>query len=109
MTLVLFFVFVVAAPLWLWLRIRRPARAPRGFGKPPVAQKPGAPAPVTRTIGVIALVSMIGSAALGILQFDRYRTASGAMLPTLRAGDFILVDRSAYGWRLPGSRTVLSA
>lgn len=35
------------------------------------------------------------------LQFQTFRIPSGAMMPTLTVGDYILVDRLAYGYRLP--------
>ena len=33
--------------------------------------------------------------------YDWYRIPSNSMLPTLRIGDLVLVDRNAYGYRLP--------
>lgn len=33
--------------------------------------------------------------------YDMYRIPSMAMLPTLWSGDFIIVDKRAYGWRNP--------
>jgi signal peptidase I len=32
---------------------------------------------------------------------DHYRVPSGSMEPTVEVGDHVLVDKRAYGWRLP--------
>ncbi len=38
---------------------------------------------------------------------DHYHVPSGSMEPSLLPGDHVLVDKSAYGWRLPFTKTVL--
>ena len=47
------------------------------------------------------LVILLVSATLLSMCFPRYRIHSGAMMPTLLVGDFILVNRTAYGIPMP--------
>ena len=39
---------------------------------------------------------------------DHYRVPTGSMLPTVREGDHLLVDKLAYGFRLPWSHVYLA-
>jgi signal peptidase I len=38
---------------------------------------------------------------------DHYHVPSGSMEPSLLPGDHVLVDKAAYGWRFPFTKTVL--
>ncbi|MBK1734797.1 signal peptidase I [Halorhodospira abdelmalekii] len=56
-----------------------------------------------RTLFPIILIVLL----LRSFAAEPFRIPSGSMLPTLQAGDFILVNKSAYGVRLPIVRTRL--
>ena len=49
----------------------------------------------------IAVVLILGLTALRAFVVEPFRIPSGAMIPTLFVGDYILVSKSAYGLRLP--------
>jgi signal peptidase I len=57
------------------------------------------------------LVSIAAAAAIVLFArasfADHYRVPSGSMLPTVEIGDRVLVDKSAYGLRLPLTSTYL--
>jgi signal peptidase I len=68
--------------------------------------------PVARALDVRRLV--IGLCAVGVLAFGTrtslvatYRVVGPSMLPTLEIGDRLLVNRLAYGLRLPFAKTYL--
>ena len=46
------------------------------------------------------LVSLL---AFRSMAWDHYHIPSGSMKPTLHIGDFVLVDKAAYGWKVPFS------
>jgi signal peptidase I len=56
--------------------------------------------------GLITL--MLGLVALGIF-FHTYRLPAQSMLPTLQTGDFIIVDRTAYGIPMPFTNRQIKA
>lgn len=51
----------------------------------------------TASLGVLVLAMLTARGSLA----DHYRVPSGSMEPTLQIGDRIVVDKSAYGWRIP--------
>jgi signal peptidase I len=60
-----------------------------------------------RLIGEIAKVIFFGVILLGFYSscYQPHRIPSGSMIPSLMIGDYILVDKSAYGLRLPFSES----
>jgi signal peptidase I len=95
-SLVLTLVLLVSALVWLLDRlIFEPARRRHaGAG-------PGVPVPVTvdyarSFLPVAALVLVVRS-----FIFEPFRIPSDSMMPTLLDGDFIVVNKFAYGLRLP--------
>lgn len=60
----------------------RPHRVPGGWGE-------------TLRILIVTAVAMIGLRALA---FEAFNIPSGSMVPTLLVGDFLFVDKSAYGY-----------
>jgi signal peptidase I len=80
-----------------WLLARRHRGRARPGGRKPFWVTWGAEAFV-----VVGLV-LAGRVALA----DWQRVPSGSMEPTLRVGDFLLVDKLAYGPRLPFTNTAL--
>jgi signal peptidase I len=55
---------------------------------------------------VLAVIAVI-AVARGSLA-DHYVVPTGSMEPTLMPGDRVLVDKTAYGWRLPYTRIELA-
>lgn len=46
----------------------------------------------------------LGWLLLRLLVIDLYSVPGSSMLPAVHAGDYVLVDKRAYGWRLPGMK-----
>src|SRR5262249_5784878 len=56
-------------------------------------------------LAVVLVAALAGRASVvGV-----YRVVSPSMVPTFNAGDRLLVDKRAYGWRLPLSRHAFGA
>jgi signal peptidase I len=98
--LVLVALFLALGSIWLidllFFRSRRkrlakaqPERAGKPFKQPLIIALAG------RGFFVVAIVL-----ALYSLRFETFRIPSGAMMPTLMVGDFIVVDKAAYGYRI---------
>jgi signal peptidase I len=56
----------------------------------------------------LALIPILAATWLSVFSlrafvYEPFRIPAGSMLPTIRIGDYILVDKSAYGWNLPFS------
>lgn len=97
---VLLLITVVTGVIW-WLDAmvfrRQRAAAARGAGKDPaVITEPGT-VDYARSFFPVALVVLL----LRSFVFEPFRIPSDSMMPTLLDGDFIIVNKYAYGLRLP--------
>lgn len=99
-TLLVLLTFVTGA-IWAWDRWWR--RANEGAEE---TAKEGSGAPVPWWIDLSRSLFPVILAVLVIRSFivEPFRIPSGSMIPTLYAGDFILVNKFAYGLRLPAVR-----
>ncbi|MCS6947329.1 MAG: signal peptidase I [Steroidobacteraceae bacterium] len=102
--LVLVLVTALSGLIWLVDSLVLRRRRQRLFGPRPLSlQKDQAwpPEPATldyaRSFFPVAAVLLIVRSFL----FEPYRIPSDSMMPTLQAGDFIVVNKYAYGMRLP--------
>jgi len=79
--------------------VRRPRReaATRAAGKDPVAIPEPGTVDYARSFFPVALVVLVLRAFI----FEPFRIPSDSMMPTLLDGDFIIVNKYAYGLRLP--------
>ena len=80
----------------LFLRHRRGSAA-RAAGKDPAAIPEPGTVDYARSFFPVALVVLV----LRAFVFEPYRIPSDSMMPTLLDGDFIIVNKYAYGLRLP--------
>jgi signal peptidase I len=99
-SLVLFLIAVISGVVWAldawWLRPRRIAAAV-GAGKSPDAAREPATVDYARSFFPVALIVLV----LRSFLFEPFRIPSDSMMPTLLTGDFIVVNKFAYGLRLP--------
>jgi len=97
---VLLVISVLSGLIWLidarWLAKRRAAAA-RAAGREPAEQHEPTTVDYARSFFPVALAVLLVRAFL----FEPFRIPSDSMMPTLRDGDFILVEKFAYGLRLP--------
>jgi signal peptidase I len=99
-SLVLVLVVVVSALVaaldrW-WLAPAR-ARAAQAAGRDPAAQLLPVTVDYARSFLPVALVVLVIRSFI----FEPFRIPSDSMMPTLLSGDFIVVNKYAYGLRLP--------
>ena len=80
---------------------RRRLVAAKAAGKDPAAIPEPATVDYARSFFPVALAVLL----LRSFVFEPFRIPSDSMMPTLLAGDFILVDKFSYGLRLPVSNT----
>lgn len=99
-SLVLVVVCAVGAVIWAadaWLLRRMRAAAAAGAGQSPEAvPEPGVVDYARSMVPVVVLVLVLRS-----FLFEPFRIPTDSMMPTLQAGDFILVNKFHYGLRLP--------
>ena len=99
-SLVLLLIAVVTGVFWLldWAVLaRRRAAAARAAGKDPsVVPEPGT-VDYARSFFPVAVIVLL----LRSFVFEPFRIPSDSMMPTLLDGDFIIVNKYAYGLRLP--------
>lgn len=99
-SLVLLLISVVTGLVWLLdafvLRGVR-VRAARAAGKDPAAIPEPGTVDYARSFFPVALVVLV----LRSFVFEPFRIPSDSMMPTLLDGDFIIVNKYAYGLRLP--------
>ena len=97
---VLFGITAITGVAWLLdavlLRPRR-ARAARAAGKDPALIPEPGTVDYARSFFPVALVVLV----LRSFIFEPFRIPSDSMMPTLLDGDFIIVNKYAYGLRLP--------
>ncbi|MFO1504711.1 MAG: signal peptidase I [Steroidobacteraceae bacterium] len=99
-SLVLVIVSVVGGLIWAldawWLRGRRAASAMVNGQNPAAVPEPGVVDYARSMVPVVVVVLLLRS-----FLFEPFRIPTDSMMPTLQAGDFILVNKYHYGLRLP--------
>ncbi len=97
---VLLLITVVTGFVWgldAWLLRPRRIAAARAAGRDPAATPEPGTVDYARSFFPVALVVL----ALRSFVFEPFRIPSDSMMPTLLDGDFIIVNKYAYGLRLP--------
>src|SRR5215831_8626824 len=97
---VLLAITVLTGAVWAldhWLLRPRRAAAARAAGKDPAQIPEPGTVDYARSFFPVALVVLV----LRSFIFEPFRIPSDSMMPTLLDGDFILVNKYAYGLRLP--------
>jgi len=99
-SLVLVVVVAVAGAIWLLdhlLFAPQRARAARAAGGEPDAQSVPVTVDYARSFFPVAVIVLLVRSFI----FEPFRIPSDSMMPTLLDGDFIIVNKFAYGLRLP--------
>jgi signal peptidase I len=97
---VLLLITVVTGVVWgldVWLLRPQRTAAARAAGRDPAAIPEPGTVDYARSFFPVALVVL----ALRSFVFEPFRIPSDSMMPTLLDGDFIIVNKYAYGLRLP--------
>ena len=97
---VLLLITVVTGMVWgldVWILRPQRAAAARAAGRDPAAIPEPGTVDYARSFFPVALVVL----ALRSFVFEPFRIPSDSMMPTLLDGDFIIVNKYAYGLRLP--------
>jgi signal peptidase I len=99
-SLLLVLVAALAGVIWLLdhlLFAPARARAARRAGQDPAAQPPPVTVDYARSFFPVAIIVLVVRSFI----FEPFRIPSDSMMPTLVDGDFIIVNKYAYGLRLP--------
>lgn len=97
---VLLAITVVTGIVWgfdVWVLAPQRAAAARAAGRDPAAIAEPGTVDYARSFFPVALVVLV----LRSFVFEPFRIPSDSMMPTLLDGDFIIVNKYAYGLRLP--------
>src|ERR1700732_4622100 len=97
---VLLAITVLTGAVWaldVWLLAPRRAAAARAAGRDPMLTPEPGTVDYARSFFPVALVVLL----LRSFIFEPFRIPSDSMMPTLLDGDFIIVNKFAYGLRLP--------
>jgi signal peptidase I len=97
---VLLLITVVTGVVWgldVWVLRPQRAAAARAAGRDPAAIPEPGTVDYARSFFPVALVVLV----LRSFVFEPFRIPSDSMMPTLLDGDFIIVNKYAYGLRLP--------
>ncbi len=94
--LVLVLLTAVSGVIWIYDRLRRKSR-PAGAKVPWLVD-------LGRSLFPVILIVLV----IRSFVVEPFRIPSGSMLPTLEAGDFILVSKFGYGLRLPVTHQLIA-
>lgn len=94
---------LLTGSIWVWDKLRRR----KAKAASTASQGEGEPSAAPWWLDLSHSLFPVILAVLVIRSFvvEPFRIPSGSMIPTLFAGDFILVNKFAYGLRLPALRT----
>lgn len=102
LSIILVFFVLLTGGIWLGHRLLVPATAGAGL---PRARNDPRHVEISRALFPVAVIVLLIRSFL----FEPYKIPSPSMMPTLQSGDFIFVNKFAYGLRMPISNTLIFA